>query len=1197
MSISFNNAPLVSSGSVLLSSHMIGLADAFNSRIKSGLADCSKRIHQYTQNLTRQIRSPDADGNSWPSLGEFSMYYQMLDFDATPATWPTTEAGTAEGANVASPAAQFVFGVGDESEGTPGEGDYLTTYDFFKPLLSTTPEDYWTLAKEQRGAYDISTGASYTPMYDMAQRHFRLGFPDAERHHKTPGGYLPSIEQKREPCIITYTDGQYMEYPSLIYKIKRLSDDVIVYTGTGTCGPDRETEDAIYTGGSKSDVAYVADAPFAYYIFEYNGHIHRYSKKEYLLVRDGGGVLAREDGGQIQRLMIHPYISEYRGTEAQREQTCFDTPYIPYSFANQEFFTSQYQLAPASGSQDGDSIDDIYPSLTITTPQASGSTHTITTINDGYRLGGQLVKYRKVANDVTVQLLSDSSVIHTFTIYSGSSTTSDVDTFLLGPTSGEIQYRFASTISFDDASGYIYFEQSVLEDYMPEIWDAYAIIRMSSANGPIGDGEMDQRGIDTDYSRAIYDTYRAYGCFANYNNKISVEQQLASINTNPVFDAMRRYVNSYVRTINGTDMRIPTRPMLVGYETSCSMAGSTAVTQSILYFNRYMAGTGLVTNNIDCFAGIIDVNNSASNGIITVAPPTKYTNEWVMELCGKPYHPSDSSIWKTEVYANYYPYINRCHLKPDIFEASKTFGRDLFFFFQDGGAAANARELYVPESLSAYTYDFGQYARNQLNRKVYDDPDSEAGQIAKKFYQSCQVYPAPYVVSSISVIANDIVRVVLDRRLQHTEDAPTIIANDVASWDFSTVSSEPYRTDENIVRLFLLKMYSDGNNPPATIGDNSVNSSLPFEPNNPYASIFPTFFFTKLIPKPYINDGNENTGSVDVSGSIPRAYDLQLCETYLRAMCEGFVDETLSTENACNTEFSTDYDYTFANLCNDAFGGVWISAITGSLRDDYPLTYGPLPDMQMTPQVFNQIAKCVNKLTKVRLPLPYRMLLRTKTYQDDVQLESDWPVPASFCSEDGITRNIDFDVAIPEPTTLVNTSEWTSENSAHIASSVTPYCDGGQWWITATKTTAELAFDAVDSLAWYAVSDDLRTMISGSSQSAAIFVRREKETSTVDVQTSPTPVENCGYDDNFWFDPDTSLYYFNAGKIRVLTSDCGYANGGGEISPDTLGSSAIAAAYGRGSTGQIVTCHWVPGESVKLEVRNTRHLIIDVPTI
>jgi len=486
MPITFKIAPILDSGSVPLASSMATLAEAFNTRLRSGVGDGTKRIHQYVNNLTRQIRNPSDEGN-FPSLGEFPMYYQMLDYDTTPSIYPLTEAGDYEGANLAAPANQFVFGIGNEETGTPGEGDYLTIFDFFNTTESGSAAiAHWNLAKQQRGAYDPNTGAQSAPMFTLAQRYFRFTFPEWSRHGKAPGGYLPTLQQASTPCTITNTDsGETYYIPNWIYKFKPLITGLTPYTGSGTCGLDSNLDDKWkQTGGQSTDIAAVLDYPFAWYVYQYDGEFYTFRKTDYVLIKDGGGVLAREPGEQIERLMINSFIADYRGTADQRNQTCFETPYIDYAFANEDFYTSQYQLAPAYGVESGEYINASYPSYTWVTSQASGSSQLVVDIPSGFRLGGQLITLDKLTDDVSIRIMRGDEILSHFTASKASG--SMVETFLNGPNSGSISYQFTSPLSFTDASGFLKVETSILLDYKPEIWDGYAMIRLSSAQGVIG---------------------------------------------------------------------------------------------------------------------------------------------------------------------------------------------------------------------------------------------------------------------------------------------------------------------------------------------------------------------------------------------------------------------------------------------------------------------------------------------------------------------------------------------------------------------------------------------------------------------------------------------------------------------------------------------------------------------------------------
>ena len=1189
MSIVFKQCPTVTSGSVPLASHMIGMADSINTRLRSGLADCTKRIHQYAFFNFRQFRNPD-ELNNFGSLGEFSMFYQMIEPEV--ATYPVAGPGESEGANLACPANQFVFGIEPDKGGTLGEGDGFTANtgpDFFNPQNSSQ-WGFWNLAKIQRGYYDDNQGIQDAPMLTMAEKNFQFAFPEYLKHHKTPGGYLPLPAQSDTPCHTTDTDpitgAEFHQYwPNYLYKWTRISDNFVIQS-TGICGEG--------AGGSDTDIAYVWDGPFAWYLYFYNP-IYNTSlpKSEWVMNLDGKGSPARQNGEQIQRLMVNPFIAEFRGTEFQRLQKCFDNPYIEYSFASQDFYAGQYQLAPASASWNGSTWTEIYPNWTLDGTILSASVTTATTVGDGYRVGGHYVESQFLSAPVTMSLMSGSTVLNTFHV--SPTTASFIQTFPMGPTGEGIHYRFDSDCSFTDANGYIYIEQSHLWDYSPQVWDGYALIRLSTAKGPSLD-QLDTRGTDWEYSREITNNYFKYGCLLNLNGAISVEQQEEAVNTNPVFDASRRYVNSYTRTINGTDMRIPGRPLLVGYEVSESYAGSVTSSKSILYFEKFHTDVGLTTATTELFSGMLNTEDSASNGIITTAPYQGYTNEWLMDMCTKPYHPDEDSIWEVGLYANYYPYINRCHILPDPLNEINPSHRNpkLFSFFQElrpDMATELREELYSPESLTAYNYD----GSPQINKVTYDVAGDDNYLTGSRFYKSCQVYPKPYELESVQAIAGNRVKVVFSTRLQHTDTAPNIIANNVAGWDFDTVRAEEYRTDENALRLFLLKQYNNGYNTGPGYGDLSLHS---WHYADVYAAIYPTFFFTKLISKPYVNDGIETTGSLDYSGSLPRAYDLQLVETYVKSICEGFVDGHTSETTNCRSDDRTqqmDYDYTFSSLCYDAFSGSCINNISTTIRSDNPKTFGPLPDMVMNTTVFNQLGSCINKLTKVRLPLPWQMQVRVKTYEDSFAVVPD--VDSGGCSWYS-SRGIKYAFVPPVATTLINTGIWTAEDSFTARTDMTFNCNGSGWLATVSRRTGEVRLSVQDELAWYALNDDLRGLVSGSNGSGGIYGFEDVTRVSYTVVETATPEQSkgCNEDANYWESPTPGLWF---DRIETIDNEpaCKYFTTDTEIDAGQL--SVSDAAFGFSSQYGLAesTCGVWAGNTKTIGLVNKQHMIIIVPTI
>jgi len=141
----------------------------------------------------------------------------------------------------------------------------------------------------------------------------------------------------------------------------------------------------------------------------------------------------------------------------------------------------------------------------------------------------------------------------------------------------------------------------------------------------------------------------------------------------------------------------------------------------------------------------------------------------------------------------------------------------------------------------------------------------------------------------------------------------------------------------------------------------------------------------KLIPSPY-EDGNDSQQPEDVP---VRADDMAVMEAYIRVMAEGCVDGQTSATYGCATGISSVFDFTFENLCFQAFGRTSFTTLPTLLtdaigpeevREDGPLGYGPLPTVRLAAETFNQFAEAVNLMNRFRVMLP--MEFTATTYQD-----------------------------------------------------------------------------------------------------------------------------------------------------------------------------------------------------------------------
>jgi hypothetical protein len=101
------------------------LAEAFNSRILSGIGDSAWRIFYYAYSTFRGVRNPSFGGQQWPAQDEWFKFYANMEPKSTYGRfgWPQMPAGWAEGANVANPFMAWMFGNDSTVNSLEGEVD------------------------------------------------------------------------------------------------------------------------------------------------------------------------------------------------------------------------------------------------------------------------------------------------------------------------------------------------------------------------------------------------------------------------------------------------------------------------------------------------------------------------------------------------------------------------------------------------------------------------------------------------------------------------------------------------------------------------------------------------------------------------------------------------------------------------------------------------------------------------------------------------------------------------------------------------------------------------------------------------------------------------------------------------------------------------------------------------------------------
>jgi len=117
-----------------------------------------------------------------------------------------------------------------------------------------------------------------------------------------------------------------------------------------------------------------------------------------------------------------------------------------------------------------------------------------------------------------------------------------------GLTPTAIQTRLAGGLQLA-AGGSLWLEIAEVQDYKPEFWDAYLILRLGASQGGSSiQAGVDGRGVDATIGPTISRNLFTYGC-AVPGSPDGVRSQGEWINDNPVYDTARRLSRDHVRII------------------------------------------------------------------------------------------------------------------------------------------------------------------------------------------------------------------------------------------------------------------------------------------------------------------------------------------------------------------------------------------------------------------------------------------------------------------------------------------------------------------------------------------------------------------------------------------------------------------------------------------------------------------------
>jgi hypothetical protein len=1012
VSVVFYKAPRVKAGETPNSRQMIGLANAANVKLRSGLGDFHWRERQWLFNIGRQIRNPDELG-AFPAQGEWNEFYAYIKAKFGAPYFPAALAGDFEGANVTSPIPAFIFGNEDANffneEGRLSEVP-LWLFSDAGIGFPTTPEGQWNLAKQQRGVIDPNTGAQAIPAISAARSSQRIHWTSDTPHAKNYGSFQPIPVEALPECGAIESSGLLI--PSYEIKMTALRTGVAVPSNHGTLSTDAQGRSVITYAGSCPDwtdnVAdgHVQDIQIAggyWIVFVFSGGdttFDLYPLSEWIHgFYTGDGKLQRHDGGHYSR-MIWAFVKDFRGTLAQRAKDDYEIEKLAFSF--DEFFKRQYHLAPNLGFDVGDEIVTVYPRATVAADSelpggsllkfnVDQSSHTYT---NGFVMSGMFAKATNLFEPITLEVLSGSKVVATLTLTPAEPEVTKYLTTAVKPE--PLSVRVTSGARFT-APGEIIFEANELLEYTPNHFDAYLLLRlMATAGGSEGENPfLDGSGFDCETAAQLFKNYEKHGCVVN-TAAAGVRTLVSAINANPVYDSMRRVMNEMFHTVHRREFLTyerdgQGRPVMrfkryaLGnhwadqfQNIAPSDESVESVIEGVEYVVRshtggYVIYGGTRFNHEQRFIGgtikDFEANGDALlleyEGIKPNAPKGGWSNEWLMSEEFHFYHPSDTSLWKESAYADWFTVGNRCHAYAS--NSTPGFPKEL----------ARVADIYPPHLGDGY-------------RNLHLSPEVPSGYnfalgansfgATDDFCKSCQVYVAPYEVISATVefdaAGNDVVKLVFKEPFQADASAPSSWNQDAGSWSSAEVAAlraEPYRTTDNGLREYMLYQATNTHGSWKK-GDSASWSDIQVIPDNPFGAIMPRFFFTSLVRKPY-EDGNDIYDLHDSRITIDEFFKLEI---RLNAWCEGAIDGFSTQPHICDGG-TRPYDFSFASLCFNTVGKLYLGR-----------GHGPMVNTELDAQTFNEFAACLDELYMFRLEGLMQFEIRTVDYVGEQQVQPTW---------------------------------------------------------------------------------------------------------------------------------------------------------------------------------------------------------------
>jgi hypothetical protein len=715
-----------------------------------------------------------------------------------------------------------------------------------------------------------------------------------------------------------------------------------------------------------------------------------------------------------------------------------------------------------------------------------------------------------------------------------------------------------------------YIEIAEILDMTPRVQDAYLVLRMSSARNQT----MDGWGHEEADARELWENYQRYGMAVNHVRDGVKDQDPQGIWKNPVYEEVRRITHERLRLVK--------RNHLVGYEINSSG-------NSVLHFTRFpgflgggndedidlfkgmapqkdaidsgyvkpgvtykVTGSGAVINYAGAnfsenqtFKGIYKQNNWTvlagtpviyeHDLIIAQAPEQGETNQWQMFMQTLPYKPSDSSVYKPEVFADRDGmFVDRCTLLSDSWGEATDQAKEIRAHVY----ARQPKPINRQENPSGYRYVLGTNepekgnstnlvgAQNTIDCLSLEDETNCAGQVAH--YGSCKIYVPDYKIKSITYNrTSGHVEVEINGRLYHNDNvANQAVANNATSWNAYMTADDTgaaaARSDENAV-IEYLRYITSGTQCVIRIGDQSgdANTTSGWYATQYNGACFPRFHFVKQMP--YVFEDNNNF--VNQHDTRLTVDNMLWSGFVLRAICEGYIDH----ESDSNTSQTLDepcqryhcghnrmFDYRYATLMTQAMDNRWFSAHPEVAEGDNWEGYGPFPQMKAYALHFNQISKAINLLTRARIELPtYGVRWREKTYQAYVPLDNsscdyrlNISIPDQVSWKLTSTGSYNYDV----PTGVCSDAVILQARKRALLDVVDGVCVID---LLRTDVEFDLAFgiSGIETMAYYALPERLRDMLvvsAGSFGNLANENRRFETTSATQFNGPGSP-HPCNY--------------------------------------------------------------------------------------